>query len=310
MRSRLSLTLCPVLHDRINDASRRITTRPEPYESVSADPNDIQWGSVFTSYPDTSSPPTTETNDSSPWRTSPDVSSHTLRNSPTLTMLYQNDESHQTHQASQSVSAARTASMPKRKGRRLGAETYQAQVRDHLPHATPVHTNAAGPEKSGHRFVCTVAGCFRSFKNASDWKRHEAGVHGYDDHEWICMLTEAFKSQSECVFCLEPIDSIDHLSSHAIAPCSDKSIIERSFFRKDLLKQHILHVHLAGEPHAVRRNFKVPQEWSREVESSAVIPGSRWCGFCGCVFETTAKRMDHVAQHFREGQDMTNWILM
>jgi hypothetical protein len=260
--------------------------------------------------PDISSPSEPETSDSSSWLVSPDASCHTPDNTTALTLFHQVVESNQAHQTSQGVSAARTATMPKRKGRRHRAETYQAGAGEHLPHATPIHTTSAGPEKSGHRFVCTVFGCIRSFENASGWKRHEAGFHGHTDHEWICMLTEAFKSRSECVFCLEPMDSIDHLSSHTIARCSEKCIIERSFFRKDFLKQHVLHAHLAGEPDAVRRNFKVPQEWCREVESSAVPPGSRWCGFCRCAFETTAKRMDHVAQHFRKGQDMTNWIRM
>jgi hypothetical protein len=57
----------------------------------------------------------------------------------------------------------------------------------------------------------------------------------------------------------------------------------------------------------VRKNFQVPQDWSRLVESSDVRPASCWCGFCGRTFESVTTRMDHVAQHFREGMDMRAW---
>lgn len=223
------------------------------------------------------------------------------------TYVYQDTGTESAYQASQNANAARKATMPKRKGRRHRAQGYQVGMDEHLPSKTPIQSTHSRLREFDAPFSCTVVGCTRSFKSAFDWKRHEAGVHGHSDREWICMLTDEFKSQSECVFCSEAMDTIHHLGEHAIAPCSDKRIIERTFFRKDLLKQHVLHAHLAGEHDSVRKNFQVPQDWSRLVESSDVRPASCWCGFCGRTFESVTTRMDHVAQHFREGMDMRAW---
>ncbi|KAH8642627.1 hypothetical protein IG631_00090 [Alternaria alternata] len=254
------------------------------------------------------SPPTIDTNDSSQWPSPFDTGYPTPDSTPgVVTQIHPDFEADATCQTNPSISTARNSIASKRKGRRHRAQTYQAGIGENTSDTMPIPIASSGVGKPKNRFFCTVVGCYGSFKNASDWKRHEAGVHGYSDREWICMLTEAFKTRSECVFCSESMDSVDHLTKHLIAPCSNKCTIERTFFRKDLLKQHVLHVHLAGKHDLVRDNFKVPQEWSREVESSAIEPDSCWCGFCGRYFESVTERMDHVAQHFREGLDMRAW---
>ena len=253
-------------------------------------------------------PPTMDTNDSSQWPSSSDTGRPTPDSvSGVVTQIHQDFEADSACQTTPSTSTTRSSIVSKRKGRRHRAQTYQAGVGENTFEKMPIPIASSVLGKPGNRFFCTVIGCYISFKNASDWKRHEAGVHGYSDWEWICMLTEAFKTQSECIFCLEAICSIDHLTKHVIEPCSSKCTIDRTFFRKDQLKQHVLHVHLAGEPESVRDNFKVPQDWSRVVESSAVRPASCRCGFCGRSFESVTTRMDHVAQHFREGVDMRAW---
>jgi len=248
-------------------------------------------------------PPATNTSDSSPWPSSSDsgypMSDH---NQDAETQVFQSSEAELAHQVPFSVSA------PKRKGRRYHAQRQRHGTSEHLSCATQDTTSSSSLQELDKRFPCTV--CVKAFKDASGWKRHEASVHGYNDREWICVLTDAFKLQAECVFCLEPMDSIDHLDKHAIDPCSHKCTAERSFPRKDLLKQHVLLAHLADAPASIKKRFEVPKEWSRGLEVSPGGPGSRWCGFCRCMLETTAKRMDHVAQHFRKGQNMTSWIRM
>ena len=250
-----------------------------------------------------------DTNESNHW-SSPSNEGHFTPDSVAgvATAIYHDFEVDSVYQMRPEISAPRSSIMPKRKGRRHRAQTCQASVGENMSDTISIHIASSGSGKPENRFFCTVMGCHGSFKNASDWKRHEAGMHGYSDREWICMLTEAFKTHSECVFCLETMESIDHLTKHVIAPCSDKCTIERTFFRKDLLKQHVLHVHLAGEPNSVKKNFTVPHEWSKDVDSSAYESDSCWCGFCGRTFESVATRMDHVAQHFRAGKDMATWI--
>lgn len=180
------------------------------------------------------SPPTIDTIDSSRWPSPFD----TDRPTPdsilgVVTQINQDSQADSACQTTPSTSTARSSIASKRKGRRHRAQTCQAGVGENTSETMPTPIASSVLGKPGNRFFCTVIGCYISFKNASDWKRHEAGVHGYSDWEWICMLTEAFKTQSECIFCLEAIGSIDHLTKHVIEPCSNKCTIDRTFFRKD-----------------------------------------------------------------------------
>ncbi|KAI4927822.1 hypothetical protein J4E85_006334 [Alternaria conjuncta] len=253
--------------------------------------------------------PATNTGDinSWPWPFDPGYSTPDS-NQDTETQVYQHPAANPARQEAFSASGLQEAAMPKRKGRRYHAQRHQYSTSEQQPVAPQQISSCPSFQEPENRFPCTV--CVKAFKNASDWKRHEASVHGYNDREWVCMLTDAFKLQSECVFCLESMDSIDHLDKHAIDPCSNKCTAERSFPRKDLLKQHVFLAHLADAPPPIKKRFEVPKEWSRSLIVSPGGPGSCWCGFCGCMLETTAKRMDHVAQHFREGQNITSWIRM
>ncbi|KAI4648510.1 uncharacterized protein J4E79_010132 [Alternaria viburni] len=254
-------------------------------------------------------PPATNTSDSSSWPSPSDPGYPTPdSNQDTETQVYQHSAAESARQEAFGVSGLQEAAMPKRKGRRFHAPRYQYGTSKHLPVAPQQTWTSPSFQESENKFSCTE--CVKAFKNASDWKRHEASVHGYNDREWVCMLTDAFKLQSECVFCLEPMDSIDHLDKHVIAPCLNKCAAERSFPRKDLLRQHVLLAHLKGAPPSAKKTFGVPTEWSRGLDVSPSGPGSRWCGFCGCMLDTTARRMAHVAQHFRNGQKMTSWIQM
>ncbi|KAI4698101.1 uncharacterized protein J4E84_001235 [Alternaria hordeiaustralica] len=267
---------------------------------------------VFMSFADDGviSPPITNTSDSSSWPSPSDPGYPTPdNNQDTESQVYQHPAAESARQVAFSVSALQEAAMPKRKGRRYHAQRQQhGTTSEHLPCATQKTPSSSSHQKPEERFPCTV--CVKAFKNPSEWKRHEASVHGYNDREWVCVLTDTFKLQSECVFCSEPMDTVDHCDKHSITPCSSKCTAERSFPRKDLLKQHVLLAHLADAPPPIKKGFEVPKEWSRGLDVSPGGPGSRWCGFCGCMIETTAKRMEHVAQHFREGQNMTSWIRM
>ncbi|KAI4612979.1 hypothetical protein J4E80_007034 [Alternaria sp. BMP 0032] len=254
-------------------------------------------------------PPATNTSDSISWPSLSDPGYPTPdSNQDTETQVYQHSAAGSARQEAFSVSALQEAAITKRKGRRYHAQRHQYGTSEHLRFAQQQTSSSPSSQASEDRFPCTV--CVKSFKNAWEWKRHETSVHDYKDREWVCVLTDAFKLRSECVFCLEPMDSIDHLDKHAIDLCSNKCTAERSFPRKDLLKQHVLLAHLEDAPPSIKKTFEVPTEWERGLDVSPGGPGSRWCGFCRCMLETTAQRMDHVAQHFRNGQNMMSWIRM
>ncbi|KAL6706540.1 hypothetical protein ACN47E_005296 [Coniothyrium glycines] len=156
-------------------------------------------------------------------------------------------------------------------------------------------------------FQCTV--CPRSFKNVSDWKRHEAGVHSFHITEWVCMLDECvIDGLVRCVFCTESITSMDHFDIHRVMNCSGKEVSARTFARKDALRQHVLGVHLSSTNDEARKSFKVPETWARDVNDSQSNPDALWCGFCQLSLPSIRVRMDHVAKHFRSGVEMRFWV--
>jgi hypothetical protein len=194
-----------------------------------------------------------------------------------------------------------------RKGKR------QHPLRDsHVPYENPTaysphaSSGSGSNPSSGKPYHCTV--CPKSFKDAYAWRRHESGVHGYNSIQWVCMLHDAVVLGIKCVFCSDIVDDVDHFDRHDMQVCMNKEKIERTFARKDLLKQHVQHVHLATANDYIRRGFEPPEIWSERECVSFTDPAALWCGFCQLVLGSTTIRMDHVAQHFRQGLDMTLWV--
>jgi hypothetical protein len=199
---------------------------------------------------------------------------------------------------------SQTTTPSKRKGKRQHARRYH--------HATSTRANDDLPKASNDcdadvrkPYHCTV--CPKSFKDVYAWKRHESGVHDHVDTHWTCMLDDAITIGTKCVFCSDTVDDLQHFDRHDLHACTSKNKSERTFARKDLLKQHIQHVHLAIANDYTKRGFKPPDQWS-EKTTSLTNPDALWCGFCQFMFESTDARMNHVAQHFRGGLDMTTWI--
>jgi hypothetical protein len=173
----------------------------------------------------------------------------------------------------------------------------------HSPHGSS--GNGSNPD-SMKPYHCTV--CPKSFKDIYAWKRHESGVHGFNSTRWICMLNDVAVFGIKCVFCSDIVDDIDHFDRHDMQVCVGKDKAERTFARKDLLKQHVQHVHLATANDYIRRGFEPPEIWSEKECVSLMDPAALWCGFCQRMLDSTTARMDHVAQHFRRGLDMASWV--
>jgi hypothetical protein len=163
-------------------------------------------------------------------------------------------------------------------------------------------TNASKP------YHCTA--CCKSFKDAYGWRRHESGVHGYSDTEWVCMLTGIITQETTCIFCSEVVNNIKHFDNHDVQKCLSRPICDRTFARKDLLKQHVQQVHLTAAEQTVSKFFQVPKAWAQAVDRARLNSAAVWCGFCLCTCTSVTERMEHVAEHFRNGHDIQNWIPM
>ncbi|KAF4980363.1 hypothetical protein FZEAL_3593 [Fusarium zealandicum] len=144
-----------------------------------------------------------------------------------------------------------------------------------------------------HAFQCTF--CTETFRTKYDWQRHENSLH-LPLERWVCSPDGASAvnpetNQKYCVFCGEPDPSEAHLATHNPAACQ-----ERSFSRKDHLKQHLRLVHHAG---LISLSMKLWKAEKPEIHSR--------CGFCQADLETWPDRVDHLANHFKLGSTMADW---
>ncbi|KAI9847591.1 MAG: hypothetical protein M1837_002165 [Sclerophora amabilis] len=152
------------------------------------------------------------------------------------------------------------------------------------------------PESHGSRmFQCTF--CVARFKTKHDWQRHEKSFH-LSLEKWTCAplggLIRA-PAGEVCVYCNAINPPAGHLETHNYEQCSEKSLADRTFYRKDHLRQHLRLTHSCG--------FDVSMESWR----SAKLNVQSRCGFCGDTFSTWQARVDHLAAHFRGGAEMRDW---
>lgn len=159
----------------------------------------------------------------------------------------------------------------------------------------PVNTFNQQKARSSRIFQCTF--CADSFPAKYDWQRHEKSLH-LALEKWTCSPEGAVVNvhgSNRCVFCLAANPDMDHLESHNYSACQEKSPQERTFYRKDHLNQHLRLMH----------NVKLDSSMDKWRSSITEIVSR--CGFCGITFMTWKERVDHLASHFKDGADMSQW---
>ncbi|TVY73346.1 Homeobox protein, partial [Lachnellula suecica] len=147
-------------------------------------------------------------------------------------------------------------------------------------------------------FQCTF--CTETFKTKHDWQRHEKSLH-LSLERWICCPNgptqfDAEYEHNRCVFCGLPNPPAGHAESHNFSSCADRALEERTFYRKDHLRQHLNLVHDAKFQGFSMECWKV---MTPEIRSR--------CGFCGIVMGSWSFRVDHLAEHFKGGKSMADW---
>ncbi|KAF7160348.1 hypothetical protein CNMCM6106_007789 [Aspergillus hiratsukae] len=149
------------------------------------------------------------------------------------------------------------------------------------------------------QYQCTF--CTQSFKKKHDWLRHERSVHLQLD-AWICTPdvndVRPGGSPSECRFCDHGQPSVDHWNDHEFEICAQKPVADRSFSRKDYLWQHLRKFHGC---------IKLPIE-NLDLWRSAGSDVRSRCGFCNASLPTWTARGDHLADHFKQGCRMHQWV--
>ncbi|KUL90236.1 hypothetical protein ZTR_02096 [Talaromyces verruculosus] len=160
----------------------------------------------------------------------------------------------------------------------------------------PVPTFDRQPVRGARIFQCTF--CTDSFPAKYDWQRHEKSVH-LALEKWTCAPHGGVMTTSDgkkaCAFCRAPNPTESHLETHNYLTCQEKTVQERTFYRKDHLNQHLRLMH------DVKYDSSMDQ-WrstTNEIKSR--------CGLCDTNFTTWKERVDHIAQHFKNGADMSKW---
>jgi hypothetical protein len=147
-------------------------------------------------------------------------------------------------------------------------------------------------------FQCTF--CTETFKTKHDWQRHEKSLH-LSLERWICSPNGPYQHSVEynhlaCVYCGLPNPPEGHAEQHNHSSCVERSLEERTFYRKDHLRQHLNLVHDA--------KF---QAWSMDAWKVATPEIRSRCGFCGIIMDSWSIRVDHLAEHFKGGKSMADW---
>lgn len=151
--------------------------------------------------------------------------------------------------------------------------------------------------KDSRIFQCTF--CCDTFKSKYDWMRHEKSLHLVLE-KWTCTpdggtITNSSTGDASCAYCDALNPTLEHLNIHDHSTCSAKPISQRTFRRKDHLKQHMRLVHGID-------NFLRVDEWKSERSNIR----SR-CGFCNEELQTWNERAQHLSSHFRQGKTMADW---
>ncbi|UPK95660.1 hypothetical protein LCI18_006595 [Fusarium solani-melongenae] len=147
------------------------------------------------------------------------------------------------------------------------------------------------------RYQCTF--CTESFKTKYDWERHEKSLH-LALEAWVCSPQGSVVTHPDegvlCVYCGDVNPDQAHLKKHNDSACLERPFEERTFYRKDHLRQHLKLVHGAKY-----------LKWSMETWRTAIQDIRSRCGFCGIEMESWSSRTDHLASHFKDGRTMADW---
>ncbi|KAH7153374.1 hypothetical protein EDB81DRAFT_687544 [Dactylonectria macrodidyma] len=151
-------------------------------------------------------------------------------------------------------------------------------------------------EQPRRAFQCTF--CCDSFKSKYDWSRHEKSLHLSLDG-WVCTphggsILSPETGKHHCAYCNLSEPTPEHLETHNHTSCKTNDP-HHIFNRKDHLVQHLRLAHQLEAMPAI-------DDW--KVKAPSMI--SR-CGICNAMLDTWQGRVDHIAQHYKEGKTMSDW---
>ncbi|KAK7228294.1 hypothetical protein V2G26_000464 [Clonostachys chloroleuca] len=182
----------------------------------------------------------------------------------------------------------------------LDSQTTNVLKRRHRrPSSKPDIGISTIDRNDGRIFQCTF--CVASFKKKHDWERHEKSQH-LPLETWTCcskgsVHVNGTTNEVTCVFCGQNDPDPGHIHAHGFTQCVARPVQERTFTRKDHLRQHLRLVHDGCPFHSSM------EAWKNEKSDIR----SR-CGFCTKTFDKWKDRVSHITNHFRQGALMSSWV--
>lgn len=152
--------------------------------------------------------------------------------------------------------------------------------------------------KTANLYWCTICEDRHSYKNVSDWRKHEK------EHveTYVCMLwgpLEENEDDSKCTLCGISNPSQKHFDAHSIQTCGQGAPGSFSCKRRTDLVRHLKKCH---DVQGKAQGEAIADKWKETIKKRA------WsCGFCICLVNTFGDRLKHIAAHFERGQTLDEW---
>jgi hypothetical protein len=151
------------------------------------------------------------------------------------------------------------------------------------------------PEDSNITYCCAF--CPKKFSARYTWNRHEESVH-VQRKLWICRpeYLEGFLDSELCPYCTTGYPTRVHLDSHSHFSCSEQTEVNRKFFRKDNMAQHLRTVHDMEDKGLIGVLVTLSEVDSPPLDAESPVLD---CKICGLHSQTWEQRVEHVANHFK-----------
>ncbi|KAM0798449.1 hypothetical protein BDR22DRAFT_373614 [Usnea florida] len=146
-----------------------------------------------------------------------------------------------------------------------------------------------------HVHWCVVCEDPGEIRTCDGFKRHMR------EHEtrFYCMLKGPVvetENGPKCAFCNVLHPDREHLGTHNIHICMNKSPADRSYSRKELLTKHLKH-------HGIVEASTLADQWRYTANKKYFA-----CGFCGSYHDSLVEQINHIDHmHYRLSEHINNW---
>ena len=146
-----------------------------------------------------------------------------------------------------------------------------------------------------HLHWCVVCDDPREIKTCDGFKRHMR------EHEtrFYCMLKGPVvdtEKGPKCAFCNVLHPDPEHLGTHNVHLCMNKSPADRSYSRKELLTKHL-------KRHGIVEAAVLADQWRYTANKKYFA-----CGFCGSYHDSLVEQINHIdVVHYTFSENINDW---